>query len=41
MSPVRSVMPWRLRVQIACSMASRTSWVFMLVAVRQPTMRRE
>ena len=39
-SPDRSCTPSRLRVQIACSRASSTSSVRMLVAARQPRMRR-
>ena len=40
-SPVRSSMPSRPRVQIAISRVSRTRSVVIVVAARQPTIRRE
>lgn len=39
-TPVRSVIPSRCRVQIACSIASSTSGVVIEVEHRQPRMRR-
>jgi hypothetical protein len=40
-SPERSAPPWRPRAQIAISSASRTRLVRILVAPRQPRIRRE
>jgi hypothetical protein len=40
-SPAKSVTPWRPRAHIAISSASNSSSVVMLVAARQPRIRRE
>ncbi len=41
MSPDKSVIPSRRRVQIACSIASSTNGVVIVVAVRHPRILRE